>query len=56
LWRWLDDPFGVPIREPDTVQLTLALWNLGQHFQRPQPPQPVQQPENARKSARHPVQ
>jgi len=25
LWEWLDDPFGVPIREPDTVQLTLAL-------------------------------
>ena len=25
LWAWLDDPFGVPIREPGTVQLTLAL-------------------------------
>lgn len=25
LWRWLDDPYGVPIREPDTIQLTLAL-------------------------------
>lgn len=25
LWAWLDDPFGVPIREPETVQLTLAL-------------------------------
>lgn len=25
LWEWLDDPFGVPIREPDAVQLTLAL-------------------------------
>jgi len=25
LWAWLDDPFGVPIREPDTIQLTLAL-------------------------------
>jgi len=25
LWAWLDDPYGVPIREPDTVQLTLAL-------------------------------
>jgi hypothetical protein len=25
LWEWLDDPFGVPIREPDTIQLTLAL-------------------------------
>lgn len=25
LWRWLDDPYGVPIREPDAVQLTLTL-------------------------------
>ena len=25
LWAWLDNPFGVPIREPDTIQLTLAL-------------------------------
>lgn len=25
LWRWLDDPYGVPIREPDAVQLTFTL-------------------------------
>jgi hypothetical protein len=25
LWEWLDDPFGVPIREPAAVQLTLTL-------------------------------
>jgi len=25
LWTWLADTFEVPIREPDTVQLTLAM-------------------------------
>ena len=25
LWAWLNDPYGVPIREPDAAQLTLAL-------------------------------
>jgi Transposase DDE domain/Domain of unknown function (DUF4372) len=25
LWAWLDDPFGVPIREPEAEQLTLPL-------------------------------
>ena len=25
LWDWIDDPYGVPIHEPDVQQLTLAL-------------------------------
>ena len=25
LWAWLDDPFGVPIREPEAEQLTLPI-------------------------------
>lgn len=25
LWAWLDDPFGVPIREPESEQLTLPI-------------------------------
>jgi len=25
LWDWIDDPYGVPIQEPDVQQLTLAL-------------------------------
>jgi hypothetical protein len=25
LWDWLDDPYGVPIQEPEAEQLVLAL-------------------------------